>query len=244
LTEGEAAAIVPRSCDGRQPQQSEKKSAGMADIFISHSHKDRNVAQMLASQLEAQGLSTWWDALRFSRRQPDNTKAQELESALIVLVLWTKSSVASPFVLHEAILAREARKILQAKTSDIQVGDIPRAFRSLRTFDVGDPMAIAAMARAAFRREDAVADGPTDLGSEVSNSKAATRRKPERNHATPDGMKFTRSASAAREAATNPANRMIPSPHPWKARVAVRIALLALAGALMGLALWTAYTQN
>ena len=33
----------------------------MADIFISYSQKDRDVATALAAALEARGYTVWWD---------------------------------------------------------------------------------------------------------------------------------------------------------------------------------------
>ena len=102
----------------------------MADIFISFAKADRNLAQQLAAQLEAQSRTTWWDANVGDGQNNRSIIDRELDSAHKVIVIWSKTSVASPFVLHEAITARDAGKLLQVKTSDIQVSDIPRPLRA------------------------------------------------------------------------------------------------------------------
>jgi hypothetical protein len=66
-----------------------------------------------------------------------------LESAHKVIVLWSKASIGSPFVLHEAITGRDAGKLIQVKTSDIQVSDIPRPLRAIRLLDARDLEGIA-----------------------------------------------------------------------------------------------------
>jgi hypothetical protein len=115
----------------------------MADIFISYAKADRNLAQQLAAHLEAQGRTTWWDTDVGAGQSPRSTIDQELESAHKVIVLWSKASIGSPFVLHEAITARDAGKLVQVKTSDIEVSDIPRPLRALSPVNASDLVSIA-----------------------------------------------------------------------------------------------------
>ena len=83
------------------------------------------------------GYRRWcWPKLR-------GTLDQELESAHKVIVLWSRASIGSPFVLHEAITGRDAGKLIQVKTSDIQVSDIPRPLRAERLLDARDLEGIA-----------------------------------------------------------------------------------------------------
>src|SRR5712671_6340046 len=79
--------------------------ASMADIFISYAKIDRNLVQQLAAHLEGQGQTTWWDTDVGAGQSSRSTIDQELESAYKVIVLWSKASIGSPFVLHEAITA-------------------------------------------------------------------------------------------------------------------------------------------
>src|SRR4029077_10581332 len=104
---------------------------------------DRNLAQQLAAYLEGQGLATWWDTDVGVGQSSRGTIDQELENAHKVIVLWSKASIGSPFVLHEAITGRDAGKLIQVKTSDIQVSDIPRPLRAIRLLDARDLEGIA-----------------------------------------------------------------------------------------------------
>jgi TIR domain len=85
----------------------------MADIFISHSEKDRDVARQLATFLEGQGRTVWWDAHSVQDAERGEVSMAELDYARAVIVIWSRSSLGSPFVLQQAITAREARKLVQ-----------------------------------------------------------------------------------------------------------------------------------
>ncbi len=84
------------------------------DIFISYSQKDRAAAERLQAALEARRLKVWCD-----RRLAENPAADfigQIDGALArsrrVLVLWSRSSVASSWVRAEAGMARRAAKIV------------------------------------------------------------------------------------------------------------------------------------
>jgi hypothetical protein len=123
----------------------------MADVFISYAKADRNLAQQLAAYLEAQGCTTWWDAALTVDEYSRDAIAHELEGARKIVVLWSHVSTDSPFVLHDAIAARDAGKLVQTKTSDIRVPDIPRPFREFPLLDAVD---LAGIARAVSDREE------------------------------------------------------------------------------------------
>jgi hypothetical protein len=129
----------------------------MADIFLSYAKADRNLAQHLAALLETQGRTTWWDTDIAIDQSSRDTINRELESAHKIIVLWSKASIGSPFVLHEAITARDAGKLVQVKTSDIQVSDIARPLRSLPVVDVSD---LAAIVRATSARDEKAIEKP------------------------------------------------------------------------------------
>ena len=98
----------------------------MADVFISHSERDRDVADQLAAFLLGIGRSVWWDPDPPSGIDMRTVRAAELAVARVVIVLWSKSAFISPFVLHEAIAAREANKVLHVKTDDIRTREFSR----------------------------------------------------------------------------------------------------------------------
>jgi hypothetical protein len=129
----------------------------MADIFISYAKADRNQAQQLAALLEAQGRTTWWDTDVAVDQSSRGSIDRELESAHKVVVLWSKASIGSPFVLHEAITARDAGKLVLVKTADIQISDIARPLRPLPVLDVSD---LAAIVRAVSVRDEKAIEIP------------------------------------------------------------------------------------
>jgi TIR domain len=81
----------------------------MADVFISHSERDREVADQLAAFLLGIRRSVWWAPDPADDLDMTSIRASELFAARVVVVLWSKAAFISPFMLHEAIAARDAR---------------------------------------------------------------------------------------------------------------------------------------
>jgi hypothetical protein len=88
----------------------------MADIFVSYSKLDRVLALKLSSWLEEQGWTTWRDKTVIGDDMRDEILAQ-LSQARVVIVLWSSASVGSPHILHQAITARDAGKLLHVKVT-------------------------------------------------------------------------------------------------------------------------------
>ncbi|MGH7870918.1 MAG: toll/interleukin-1 receptor domain-containing protein, partial [Candidatus Binatia bacterium] len=118
----------------------------MADIFISYANEDRESAAQLAQMLESVGWRVWWD-----RRIPaGRTWRAVLEDALremrCMVVLWSASSVKSPWVTEEA---EEARRLgITIVPVLIQAVEPPIGFRAIQAADLarwdgtaGDPAA-------------------------------------------------------------------------------------------------------
>ena len=79
----------------------------MSDIFISYDHADRERAMQLATALEAEGWSVWWDRqIRLGKRF-HRVIQRELDAAVCVLVLWSEQALDSDYVRDEA---NEAQK--------------------------------------------------------------------------------------------------------------------------------------
>ena len=102
----------------------------MSDIFISYFHHDRPHAEGLARALEAEGLSVWWDRTIPAGRNFDQVIEEALNAAKVVMVLWSRGSVQSRWVLNEAEEAA-ARNILVPVFIEERVR-IPLAFRRIQ----------------------------------------------------------------------------------------------------------------
>ncbi|GAA4863096.1 TIR domain-containing protein [Luteimonas vadosa] len=81
-------------------------------VFLSYSRADQAWARMLAQALEEAGLQVWWDALI----EGGAAFAKSIEAALAasdaVIVLWSRHSVASDWVLDEAAHGRDQKKLV------------------------------------------------------------------------------------------------------------------------------------
>ena len=77
-------------------------AAGMADIFLSYTHVDRSRARLIVDLVEAEGWTVWWDR----GIEPGMTWLPELEVELAncraVVVLWSRTSTTSEWVVREA----------------------------------------------------------------------------------------------------------------------------------------------
>ena len=107
--------------------------SAVRDIFISYASEDRAEAEKLAHRLEAMGWSTWWDR----RIPPGQDYARVIEDALnaarCVIVLWSKESAASRWVVNEAGAAADRGILVPAL---IEQTDIPFEFRRIQAADL------------------------------------------------------------------------------------------------------------
>lgn len=113
--------------------------ADMADIFISYAQKDRGIAGELARFLKDFGYDVWWDpelvgGVTFRKE----IKAQ-LTDAKAAIVIWTKNSVESEWVIEESEDAKAAKKLLPTRIPELEFGLIPFGFRSIQTDLVTEP---------------------------------------------------------------------------------------------------------
>jgi tetratricopeptide (TPR) repeat protein len=74
----------------------------MSDIFISYAREDRGRAEQLARAFERQGWTVWWDRELFVGPAYSEQITRALAEAKAVIVLWSRSSVASNWVKDEA----------------------------------------------------------------------------------------------------------------------------------------------
>jgi TolB-like protein len=77
----------------------------MPDIFLSYSREDQATARRFAEAFKREGLSVWWDQTLAAGEAYDEVTEKALREAQAVVVLWSKTSVASRWVRAEATIA-------------------------------------------------------------------------------------------------------------------------------------------
>ena len=101
----------------------------MAKIFLSYAHEDQAHAQRIVDALAQAGLEAWWDHQIPPGSSWDEVIGKRIEAASVVIVIWSKQSVASNFVKEEAQIAYDAGKLLPAMVDQIEP---PMGFRRVQ----------------------------------------------------------------------------------------------------------------
>jgi hypothetical protein len=104
----------------------------MPDIFLSYAREDVSVAQRLATALEDEGWSVWWDRHIPAGKTFDEVIQEKVAAARCVVVLWSKNSVDSKWVKIEAH-AGSSRGILIPAALITNMEILPLAFRFEQT---------------------------------------------------------------------------------------------------------------
>ncbi len=105
----------------------------MIDVFISYKREERPKAQAIAQLLADRGYSIWWDIDLLPGDRFSQEITEIIQKATTAIVLWSKLSVESDFVVDEASLARDRDILIPVKLDDCNV---PIGFRSLHTLDL------------------------------------------------------------------------------------------------------------
>lgn len=108
------------------------KGHELADIFISYSRADRKRVEKLANAFEASGYTVWWDRNIQGGAQFAAEIERQLNQAKAVVVVWSKQSVGSEWVLDEAGQAREDDKLVPITLDEIMP---PLGFRQRQAVD-------------------------------------------------------------------------------------------------------------
>src|SRR3712207_2433826 len=94
----------------------------MPDIFLSYSSKDRAVAERIQAGLAEQGYDVFWDQSTPPGIDWDSWIRAKLADSRCVSVLWSKTSVSSPNVRHEAIIGQQRHKLLPVMIDELEIG--------------------------------------------------------------------------------------------------------------------------
>ena len=130
----------------------------MARIYVSHSARDHDATRSLVAFLEGLGWSVWWDKSSQSGYAPSDVRAAELANAELVIVIWSKWSITAPYVLSDAIAARDANKLMQVINSNEPPKQIPIRDRDEPVLDALDllqiSLAVSSFMRRGWRERD------------------------------------------------------------------------------------------
>lgn len=118
----------------------------MASVFVSYAREDGAKAKAIASALEQAAFDVWFDERIHSGSEFSREIEQALRSASAVVVLWSKSSVDSPWVRDEAAEGRDSGRLVPIALDECRP---PIGFRQFQTTDLsrwsgrGQPKQIA-----------------------------------------------------------------------------------------------------
>jgi hypothetical protein len=82
----------------------------MTDVFLSYSSKDRDRVRLIRDALAERGFDVFWDQTLPAGIDWDTWIRQHLAQSKCALVVWSKNSVGSDNVRHEAKIAKDQRK--------------------------------------------------------------------------------------------------------------------------------------
>ncbi len=120
----------------------------MVDIFISYAQTDRSLASALSVDLEARGYTVWWDVNLIGGQSFREQLLDRLTAARAVIVIWTKNSVSSKWVLDEADEADRLKKLIPTRLPKLPMHEIPLGHRQNQTYEIyGRDRIYAALAR-------------------------------------------------------------------------------------------------
>lgn len=82
------------------------------NVFMSYARADRARVEKLAAILEARGISLWWDKMIEGGSAFAREIEERLETADAVVVVWSRTSVESDWVLDEAGHGRDRKRLV------------------------------------------------------------------------------------------------------------------------------------
>ncbi len=154
----------------------EKGRLFMADVMISYARADEPAAERLARRLTADGFDVWFDREIPPGQSFDEVIDRALRQARKVVVLWSRQSVGSRWVVAEAEEAASMAKLVPARLDD---SVIPLEFRRVHAADLigwgGDPAADGYRTLVATLRNGGQPGVPMPTAPRSTNVQPSTR---------------------------------------------------------------------
>lgn len=91
----------------------------------------------MRNALAGAGYEVFWDQATPAGQDWDSWIRGRLGGARLVVTIWSKASVASPNVRHEAIIARGAGKLLPVMTDELEPTDFPMGLFMVQALMIG-----------------------------------------------------------------------------------------------------------
>jgi hypothetical protein len=114
----------------------------MVDVLLSYAHEDRSAAAAVGEELSKLGVDVWWDHELLGGDDFRQRISQMLVRVQATIVIWSRRSVQSKWVINEASIAEEQGNLIPVSID----GEMPPIdFRSLHTIELkewlpGDPL--------------------------------------------------------------------------------------------------------
>ncbi len=103
------------------------------DVFFSYSRADIKAAKPIIDAIEDAGISVWWDGLLEGGARFNRVTEEALKNASAVVVLWSKTSVASHWVHDEATSGRDRSCLVPLS---IDGSEPPLGFRQFQFINI------------------------------------------------------------------------------------------------------------
>jgi TIR domain len=115
----------------------------MTDIFLSYSSADLDRVRPIRDRLAEQGFDVFWDQKLPPGIDWDTWIRQHLTKSKCAVIVWSKNSVKSDNVRHEAMIAKQKGKFLPVLIDELDVDEFPMGLQASQgaklVFWSGDP---------------------------------------------------------------------------------------------------------
>ena len=93
----------------------------MSDVFLSYSREDREYAKRLVGYVELRGWSVWWDNNLRAGTEFEREIEAALESAGVVIPIWSEASARSEWVIKEATHGNERGVLIPTRLDHAEI---------------------------------------------------------------------------------------------------------------------------